>query len=49
MILGQLAAGRSIDQLVADYPYLERDDVFAALDFAAAMADERELPVARPA
>jgi len=49
MILGQLAAGRSVDEVLEDYPYLERDDVLAALDYAAAMADERELPVSRPA
>lgn len=49
MILGQLAAGRTVEDVLGDYPYLERDDVLAALDYAAAMADERELPVARPA
>ncbi len=49
MILGQLAVGRTIENVLEDYPYLERDDVLAALDYAAAMADERELPVSRPA
>lgn len=49
MILGQLAGGRTIDDVLADYPYLEREDVLAALEYAAAMADERELPVTRPA
>lgn len=49
MVIGQLAAGRTIDDLLADYPYLERDDVFAALEYAAAVVNERELPVARPA
>ncbi|MDZ7674530.1 MAG: DUF433 domain-containing protein [Acidimicrobiales bacterium] len=49
MVLGQLAAGRTIDEILADYPYLEREDVLAALEYAAAMADERELPVTRPA
>ena len=49
MLLGQLAGGRTIDDLLADYPYLEREDVLAALEYAAAMADERELPVTRPA
>jgi hypothetical protein len=32
-----------------DYPYLERDDVLAALEFAAAAVQERELPLAQPA
>ena len=33
-IVGQIDAGRSIEDLLADYPYLERDDVLAALSFA---------------
>ncbi|HEX9684139.1 MAG TPA: DUF433 domain-containing protein [Acidimicrobiales bacterium] len=49
MVLGRLAAGRAVDEILADYPYLERDDIHAALEYAAAMVDERELPVSRPA
>lgn len=49
MVLGQLAGGRSIDEIVADYPYLERADVLAALEYAAAAVNEREVPIARPA
>lgn len=49
MILGQLAAGRTVDEVLADYPYLQRDDVLAALEYAAAAVNEREVPVARPA
>ena len=45
-VLGQLAAGGSVDEVLADYPYLERDDVLAALEYAAAAAQERELSVA---
>lgn len=37
-VLGQLAAGASIDDLLADYPYLEREDVLATLEYAAAAA-----------
>ena len=48
-VLGQLAAGQSIDDILADYPYLERADVLAALEYAAALSQERELPLARPA
>jgi uncharacterized protein (DUF433 family) len=47
--LGQLAAGAGIDELLADYPYLEREDVLAALEHAAAAAQERELAVVAPA
>lgn len=48
-VLGQLAGGRTIDEVLVDYPYLERYDILAVLEYAAAMADERELPVTRPA
>lgn len=48
-VLGQLAAGRSSEQVLEDYPYLEREDVLAALEFATAAVQERELPLARPA
>ena len=49
MLLGQLAAGRTPDDVLADYPYLEREDITAALEYAAAIVNEREVPVARPA
>ncbi len=39
--LGQLAAGASTDELLADYPCLEREDVLVALEYAAA-AQERK-------
>ena len=48
-ILGQLAAGRTFEQILDDYPYLERQDILAALEFAAVAVQERELPLARPA
>lgn len=37
-VLGQLAAGASVDELLADYPYLEREDVLAALEYADGVA-----------
>jgi len=43
-VLGQLAAGRTPEQIVADYPYLELADVYAALAYATATLTERELP-----
>ena len=43
MIVGQIAAGRSIDQLLADYPYLQREDILDALRYAAWRAQEREV------
>jgi uncharacterized protein (DUF433 family) len=46
MIVGQIAAGQTIDGLLADYPYLEREDIVQALRYAAWRADEREVPLA---
>ncbi len=34
MVLGQLAAGRRIDEVVQDYPYIDRADVLGALEYA---------------
>ncbi|WP_131764735.1 DUF433 domain-containing protein [Candidatus Protofrankia californiensis] len=48
-VVGQLAGGRSIDEVLADYPYLEYTDVLAALRYAAAAVSERELPLAASA
>ena len=45
-IVGQIAAGRSIDELLADYPYVEREDVMQALRYAAWLAEEREVDLA---
>ena len=33
MILGELGAGTTIDELLAGYPYLEREDILQALGF----------------
>jgi uncharacterized protein (DUF433 family) len=48
-VRGQLAAGRSAEDVLADYPYLERADILAALEFAADAVQEHELPLTRPA
>ena len=37
-LLELLSAGMSIDEVLADYPDLERDDLLAALDFGALVA-----------
>ena len=49
MVLGQLAGGNTTEQLLIDYPYLERSDIRAALEYAAAIVNEREVPIARTA
>ena len=46
MIVGQIAAGRSIDDILADYPYVEREDIMQALRYAAWRAEEREVVLA---
>jgi uncharacterized protein (DUF433 family) len=43
MVVGQLAAGQSIDELLTDYPYLEREDITQALRYAAWRSEEREV------
>jgi uncharacterized protein (DUF433 family) len=43
MIVAQIGAGRSIDEVLADYPYLEREDVLEAIRYAAWRAQEREI------
>jgi uncharacterized protein (DUF433 family) len=47
MIVGQIAAGRGIDELLAEYPYLEREDIMQALRYAAWRAEEREVVLAK--
>jgi uncharacterized protein (DUF433 family) len=46
MIVSQIGAGRSIDEILADYPYIEREDVMQALRYAAWRAEEREVMLA---
>jgi uncharacterized protein (DUF433 family) len=48
-IVGLVAEGLTPDGVVAEYPQLTRDDVRAALEFAAAAVDERHLPLRTPA
>jgi uncharacterized protein (DUF433 family) len=43
MIVGQIGAGRTIEQLLNDFPYLEREDILQALRYAAWLAEEREV------
>lgn len=43
MIVNQMGAGHSMDDVLADYPYLEREDIAQALRYAAWRAEEREV------
>jgi uncharacterized protein (DUF433 family) len=46
MIAGQIGAGVSTQQLLADYPYLELEDILQSLRYAAGRAEEREIELA---
>lgn len=48
MIVGQIGAGHSIREILADYPYLEREDVLQALRYAAWRAEEQEVDLVKP-
>ncbi len=40
VIVGQIAAGASVDEVLADYPDLVREDITQALEYAAWLAQE---------
>lgn len=42
-IIGLLAAGRSREEILDAYPYLENEDITAALAYAAWRVEEREV------
>jgi len=44
-IVGLLAAGKTATDILAAYPYLELDDISAALAYAAWRAEEVEVPL----
>jgi uncharacterized protein (DUF433 family) len=45
MIIGLLAAGRSREEILEAYPYLEPEDINQALTYAAWRVEEREVPL----
>lgn len=46
MILNLLAAGRSREEILKAYPYLEPGDIDESLAYAAWRVEEREVPLA---
>ena len=38
-VLELLAAGASFEEILADYPFLEREDIYAAIEYAARQSD----------
>ena len=47
-IVGQIGAGRTVERVLEDYPYLEREDILQALRYAAWRAEEREVELVGP-
>lgn len=48
-VVGLIAQGAAVEDVIADFPQLTVDDVRAALAFAAAAITERQLPLRVPA
>ena len=46
MVLGLLAAGRSHEEILKAYPYLELEDINQCLAYAAWRMEERDVPLA---
>jgi uncharacterized protein (DUF433 family) len=44
-IVGLMAAGKAIEEVLAAYPYIEREDVLQALTYAAWRSEEKDLPL----
>ena len=48
-VIAMVADGMTVDEILAEFPDLERDDIAEALRYAAEAVRERELPLRRPA
>ena len=46
-ILAYLSGGMSIDEMLKEWPDLEREDIYQALGFAATLMEEKVVPVGR--
>ncbi len=47
-VVGLLAAGRTQAEILDAYPYLEEQDIYDALAYAAWRTEEVEIPLSRP-
>jgi uncharacterized protein (DUF433 family) len=45
LVVSLVAEGLSWDEILADYPYLEREDIRQALSYAAWLAREEVIPI----
>ncbi|PXF60055.1 MAG: antitoxin [Candidatus Methanogaster sp.] len=44
-IIRMLANGDTIEELLEEYPSLEREDILTCLDYAASLAEEQVMPI----
>lgn len=44
-VVGLLASGRTAEEVLAEYPYLEQADIQACLAYAAWRSEEAEVPI----
>jgi uncharacterized protein (DUF433 family) len=45
-IVGLIGTGKTLEEVLKEYPYLEREDILEALSYAAWRAEEIEVPLA---
>lgn len=44
-IVGLMASGKTVEEVLAAYPYIEREDVLQALTYAAWRSEEKDMPL----
>ncbi len=44
LIVNQIAHGATVEELLAEYPYLQREDIQQALEYAAWIVQEEVVP-----
>jgi uncharacterized protein (DUF433 family) len=44
-IVRMLSNGDTVDELLAEYPSITREDIMACLDYAASLAEEQVTPI----
>ncbi len=49
LILNLVANGKTVDEIIDDYPYVEAEDIRQSLRYAAWLAEEAVYPLARVA
>lgn len=45
VILDNLSEGLTIDEIIAEYPPLAKEDILASINYAAELAKERIIPI----